>query len=314
MKSKMTLTTLAASFLLALSVAPASAQWREAKPTPSANHSQDEPVKGEGRWSELQLVIKDVESGQDLGTIEPYGRVRISEGAKVRLIMTAFVPGNDKPIYPETVYSEAEKGRGGFRITKASRENANVTLQLVNIKEANGHRSERVSWEILDARVPAKKQRGSFVIDVVSDDQSSPSDSMGGRPGPGSSTSGRPGNLNRQEQMTRILYRAILLREPDAGAQGFTDRIYREGYDGVVRAAISIAESNESRILIYQQKPELTSDQRLEALYRELLGWDYPPSDRRTWDEDLRRIRDRKIAPVVEDMVRSQRFRELHGW
>ena len=114
--------------------------------------------------------------------------------------------------------------------------------------------------------------------------------------------------------MERRPRREPLPREPDPGSQGFTDRIYRDGYEGVIRAAVEIAESNESRIGIYESHPELTSDQRLASLYRVLLGWDYPPSDRRTWDEDLIRIRNRRIAPVVEDIVRSQRFRDLHGW
>lgn len=319
MRRTMTHTTMAAGLLLALSVAPSSAQWREAeKPAPgSGNSVQSETVKGAGRWSELRLVVKDLDSGEEMGSIEPYGRVRLPEKAKVRLIMSAYVPGNDKPIYPETVYSEGEPGRGGFRITKASRENANVTLQLVEIKEAHGQRSERVSWQILDDRVPSKKQSGSFVIDVVADAPHHGQEASEGRPGRDGGPNGRPpsGTLTRQAQMTRVLYRAILMREPDEGAQGFTDRIARDGYEGLVRAAIGIAESNESRIQLYQDRPDLTPEQRLRTLYRELLGMDDPErSSRDAWEEDLRRVRDRKIAPVVEEMVRSRKFRELYSW
>ncbi len=309
MWNKRTQTTFAASLLLALSVAPLAAQWREA-PAKPANNQQDVPVKGEGRWSDLQLVIKDIDSGQDIGAIEPYGRVKLTERSKVRLIMTAAVPGNDKVIYPETVYSEGEKGSGGFRITKASRENANVTLQLVDVK-GNGQRSERVSWQILDDRVPRNKQRGSFVIDVVSE-RVAQEDSTGGRPGPGGGYDRPPTNLSRPARMTWTLYRAILMREPDSYSQGFTDRIARDGYSGAVRAAVEIAQSKESREMVYRH--DLTPEARLRALYSGLLGLENGPSDRRVWEEDLRRIQDNKVATVVDEMVRSQRFRELHGW
>lgn len=315
MNSKKILPTLAGALLLALFVAPASAQWREAPAKPGSAALDQGDVKGAGRWSELRLVIKDVNSGEEIGTIEPEGRVRLREGAKVRLIMSAYVPGNDKPIYPETVYSEAQKGRGGVQITKSSRENANVTLQLTNIPERYGHRAERVSYEILDPRVPSRLQRGSFVIDVLSNESAnSAPGTAGGRPVTYPIERPAVDVRTRAGRMTQVLYRAILMREPDSGAQGFTDRIERDGYEGVIRAAVLIAESNESRRDIYEQKPDLTPEQRLSALYRELLGMRDGEYDRRTWDEDLRRIRDGRIATVVDEMVRSQRFRELYSY
>lgn len=294
MNSRTMLKTLIAGLLLVMAVVPLAAQNRRGG--------------GDGRWSELWVVVKDIDSGEEIDTIEPSGRVQLPERAKVRLIMSAYVPGNDKAIYPETVYSEGERGRGGFRITKSSRENANVTLQLVDIKEAYGKRSERVNFQILDDRVPSNLQRGSFVIDVISDEESADEES--------NDDSGEEEADDSPAAMTRVLYRAILLREPDyPGAQGFTDRIAREGYQGVVKAAVAIADSNESRNGVYEKNANLRAERRLQILYKELLGLESDEaSDSDSWEEDLRRVRDHRIASVVEEMVRSRAFRELHGW
>jgi hypothetical protein len=305
-KCTLTRAALAAIALLAgfATVGPVAAQGRRNPPERPAPAE----VKGAGRWSDLKIVIKDVDSGQEIGSLQPGDRVRVTEGGKIRLIMSAYVPGNDKPIYPETVYSEAEKNRGAVRITRASRENANVTLELVDIKERHGERSERVNYQILDERVPSRLQNGSFVIDVVASRPAPRPVSEGG--GGGWDRPWDPNDVNtRPGEMTRRLYQAILLRDPDSGARGWTDQIARDGYLGVLRAADAIADSEESRIGLYRNEG-MTHERRLVALYQNLLLMNERDIDRRTWDEDLRRLRDGQVRSVVDTMIRSQRFRE----
>jgi hypothetical protein len=301
---------------------PASAQWREvpSKPGKPAVLPTKPAVQGEGRWTELKLWIKTMGVSDETSEIAPGGRFSLPENGRFRVIMMAYTPGGRDRIYPATVFREAQVGRGGIKIAKESNQNSNYVVDVLNIRERYGSRSERVSYEINDARVPRHLRTGSFVIDVLSSEEinNPQGQNQGGGWGrrPGRDDGDRPGiNVRtRAGQMTQVLYRAILLREPDAGAQGFTDRIERDGYDGLVTAATTIAQSNESRRDIYQQKPDLTPERRVTQIYRELLGVREGEYDRRTFDEDVRLVQDGKVAVVVGEIVRSQRFRDLYSY
>lgn len=318
---------LAGAALLALisgAASPASAQWREvpAKPAKPAVIQTKPGVQGEGRWTELKLWIKTMGVRDEASEIAPGGRFSLPENGRFRVMMMAYTSGGHDRIYPATVFREAQVGRGGVKITKESGQNSNYIVDVLNIRERYGSRSERVSYEINDARVPRNLRTGSFVIDVLSSEEiNNPQGQQGqgggwGRRPDRNDDGDRPGiNVRtRAGQMTQVLYRAILMREPDAGAQGFTDRIERDGYDGLVRAAVTIAESNESRRDIYQQKPELTPAKRVTQIYRELLGVREGEYDRRTFEEDVRLVEDGKVAVVVGEIVRSQRFRDLYSY
>jgi hypothetical protein len=323
---------LAGALLLALSVAPASAQWREtpAKPgKPAVLPNKPAVVQGEGRWTELKLWIKTMGVSDETSEIAPGGRFSLPENGRFRVIMMAYTPGGHDRIYPATIFREAQVGRGGIKIAKESNQNSNYVVDVLNIRERYGSRSERVSYEINDNRVPRNLRTGSFVIDVLSSEEiNNPrGQNQGGQTGQGGGWGRRPDRdrdnngdrpginvRTRAGQMTQVLYRAILMREPDAGAQGFTDRIERDGYDGLVNAAVTLAQSNESRRDIYQQKPDLTPEKRVAQIYRELLGVREGEYDRRTWDEDVRLVQDGKVSVVVGEIVRSQRFRDLYSY
>jgi hypothetical protein len=105
-----------------------------------------------------------------------------------------------------------------------------------------------------------------------------------------------------------MLYQAILLRDPDPGAAGTVRSIEEGGYDALVRAAEGIADSDESRVRIYENG-SVTNERRLISLYRNLLDMDASAVDRSAWDRDLRRLQDGQIGAVVRDIVHSDRFR-----
>jgi hypothetical protein len=199
---------------------------------------------------------------------------------------------NGKTIYPATRYSD--QGRGGVNITRSNPDNATVDLDVGN---GTGGR-EAIGFEIYDERIPREMRRGTVYIRV-------------GRSSGSTGGGDWSGGSSRGAELTRMLYQAILLREPDRGARGTIESIDRGGYTALVRAAEGIADSDESRVRIYENG-NVTNERRLISLYRNFLGLDPDDVNRSAWDRDLRRLHDGRIADVVADIVRSERFRSRH--
>jgi hypothetical protein len=242
----------------------------------------------QGRINRLQIVIKDINSHQDIASVEPGGTVDVPRGGPVRVIMSALY-SSGKTIYPITTYSDPN--RGGIGISRSNAENGAVDLDLT---KSSGRR-EQINFLIEDNRIPGDMRRGTFYIRVRGD-------SGGSHEGEAHEDRSRGGRL------TRMLYQAILLRDPDPGAAGTIRSIEEGGYDALVRAAEGIADSDESRVRIYENG-NVTNERRLISLYHNLLDLDASAVDRPTWDRDLRRLQDGQIGAVVRDIVRSDRFR-----
>lgn len=261
---------------------------------------------GRDAYTDVRVMVKDLSTNQEIGEIPPGGSFDLPDGAKVRLIMRVYAPGrggDSRPVYPRTTYSEGNPGRGGVRITATNEENANATLELVRLPEsAQRVRSELIRYQISDpeGRIPNNLERGSVTINVV---PASATGQIGS--GTGSTTA------RRAEELTRVLYQAILLRDPDQGARGTIDAIERGGYDALVQAAVDIANSDESRRL-YEQSG-MTSEKRLTVLYKNLLGLDPSQVDRSVWFNDLQQLSNGQIANVVDELVRSERFRSRYS-
>lgn len=110
------------------------------------------------------------------------------------------------------------------------------------------------------------------------------------------------------DRVVSSLYRAILLREPDAAAAQRRDDIARHGYEAVVRHAVAIAESRESEIDVYGKG--VCNQQRLLAMYQHLLGRQPSSIDQRLWRQQLDHLDRGDIAGVVEELVESRDFRD----
>jgi hypothetical protein len=235
-----------------------------------------------------EIQVKDLDTDEIIDTVGPGGTITLSKGDRVRLIMTVQAKG--RTYYPQTEYWEGQSNGGSVRITRASVENANATVEAV----ASG-RSEAIGYRILeDVR---GRTEGSVTIRVESEAASGPAPAPGGY-----------GN-DWARELTNTLYQGILMRDMDeAGGRGYSDRIRRGGYSTVVQIAQEMARSEESRVRIYDR--QVTNRQRLEALYENLLGVSSDDVDEEDWANDLRRLNDGRIADVVSDMVRSQQFRE----
>lgn len=258
---------------------------------------------GRDAYSDVRIVVKDLSSNEEIGEINPGGSFDLPEGSKVRLIMRLYTPRQGgvsaRPIYPRTQFTEGTPGRGGVRITATNVENANATLEILRLRDnaPQRKRSELIRYQISDneGRVPDRLEKGSFVINV------------GTAPNQGQDAASR-----RAEELIRVLYRGILLREPDQGARNTIRDIQRGGYNALVQSAVGIADSDESRIRLYE-KEGVCGEKRLLSLYKNLLGVESSQIDRRQWDANLRRMNNGELSRVVEEMVRSDRFRSRYS-
>lgn len=250
--------------------------------------------------AEIRILVSDADTRQELGVVRPGETIEIAEGTRIRMGLQAVPTNrNQKPFFPRTNFRETRQG-GAVFFQRVNQEGGSVVAEVVRPKSVGkGQDREVVHYEILDAiAVPANLKRGHFTIEVDPDPATGP---IVAHP------------ANRAHQLTNLLYRAILLRDLDeAGARGTVESIERGGYNAVVDAARTIAGSEESRIRIYERN--VTNEQRLLALYRDLLGLESAQIDRDEWEANLRRIADGRIVDVVEGMVRSETFRLRHGF
>jgi len=255
----------------------------------------------------ITILVRNIDDKSDAARIEPGGTITIAEGAHVRVNVEAQLYGSRTPVYPVTEFTDLN--RGGVHITRGNAANAAVDLEVLSMRNPN--RIQRVGYTITDTRVPADLRTGSFNIQVAPPvrGSSTGSDSQPGYGRPG--YSGGAWSYERARDLTRALYQGILMREPDPGASGTIDSIRNGGYDALVNAAVSIANSNESRVDMPGRG--VGPVERLNALYSALLGLSNTTADQTQWNHDFRAMRDGQIAQVVEGIVRSDRFRSRYN-
>ena len=240
---------------------------------------------------EVRILVRDAATREELGTVEPGGTITLPEGAHVRINMQAIPDvASRNPLYPATEFTDLN--RSGVRITRANEENAAADLEILPMR--NPSRIQTIQYRITDTWVPAGLRTGSFSIRVVPE---------------GGSTAYF--NYGQAQNLTRTLYRAILMREPDGDANATIRAIQRGGYDALVQAAVKLAGSDESRIRVYERE-NVCNQQRLLALYKNLLGLSAAQINRSQWDADLRRLDRGDIDQVVESLLRSDRFRSRY--
>jgi hypothetical protein len=283
------------AMLLLLSPLALFAQARSFDAQDSQDRYQDIQIQ-----HDVQIQVKDLDSDRVIATVQPGGTITLREGQRVRLIMTADRPGRGRDlVYPETEFTETEPGRGWVRVTRTNEENANATLQAVRPSSASRSRTETLRYRITeDIGLPSSLRQGTVLVRV--------------EPVAGSGSS--PVTTSQQARdLTRRLYQAILMRDPDAsGSRRYVESITSGGYPAVVQVAEQLAKSDESRIRVYEREG-VCNEQRLLSLYKNLLGLSADQIDREQWDADLRRIRDGQMDAVVAGMVRSTRFQQLHN-
>lgn len=256
----------------------------------------------------VEILIREIGTRNEVARVQPGETVTLPEGARVRINMMALPTGSARgPLYPATEFTDA--GKGGTRITRANQENAAADLEVVATKNFN--RVETIRYRITEDWVPANLRTGSFNI-RVSNDTSLPGASTGGWSNAPGGTGGTVNWGDQAVHFTQMLYQGILMREADTGSAGTTDNIRRDGFEGLVRAAVGIANSEESRTRIYQDL-KVSNEQRLTALYKNFLGLDASQVSQTQRMSDLTRLSNGEIGGVVEDLLRSDRFRSRYA-
>ncbi|HYH46374.1 MAG TPA: hypothetical protein VEG34_11880, partial [Thermoanaerobaculia bacterium] len=240
--------------------------------------SAQKSAKAQGPYHDVEIQVKDLNSDQVIGTIQPGGTFTLTEGQRVRLIMTAIHPGQGKgAYYPETQFTETEPGRGWVRVTRTNAANSNATLEVVRPDNTNRNRTETLRYQITEnIGIPNHLRQGTVTIRV--------------EPVSAASGSAPYTSDGSARGLTNLLYRAILLRDMDPSGQPYVDRIASGGYNELVKIADEIARSEESRFQVYTRGERLTQEQRLTALYRNLLNMNSNQVDREQWSYDLRRL------------------------
>jgi hypothetical protein len=246
----------------------------------------------------IQILVRNIDDKSEAVRVLPGGTVTIAEGAHVRVNVEAVLDNSRNPVYPVTEFTDLD--RGGIQITRSNAANAAVDLMV--LPKRNPNRIQRVGFQITDNRVPVGMRTGSFNIQVAA-----PAAVVGGSTQPGN---GGWGDSHARD-LVQVLYRGILMRDLDPGARGTVESVRNGGYNALVDAAVSIANSQESRITIPTRG--VSAQQRLESIYQNLLGLSSSQVDRSTWNADLRTLNDGLIGRVVENIVRSDRFRSRYN-
>jgi len=270
-------------------------------------HAQRQRSVSRNDVAGIQILVRAIDDKTDGTRIDPGGTVSVAEGARVRVNVEAVLNGSRVPMYPVTEFTDLD--RGGVRITRGNAANAAVDLEVIS--KRNPNRIQRIGYRITDNRVPANMRTGTFNIQVVAPTTIGTNDQQGS----GHGYPGRPGSSDwgsdRARDLTQVLYRGILMREPDPSSSGTASAIRNGGYNAVIDEAVNIANSRESRYEIPGRR--VSAEERLEAMYRSLLGMSPEQADPGTWRSDLRLLSDGQIARVVEGIVRSDRFRARYG-
>ena len=224
--------------------------------SPWAATAQVGRLNAQGPYQTVEIQVKDLESEQVIATVRPGGTITLREGQRVRLIMTADHPGQRGVVYPETEFTEADPGRGWVRVTRTNVDNANATLRVVRPSGTTRTRTETLRYRIVEnIGMPDSLRQGTVNVRVE----------------PASTSSSSATTRQQARDLTGKLYQAILMRNLDeTGARTFVDSIAKGGYPALIQAAERIAESDESRIGVYEREV-VCNQQRLLSMYKNLL-------------------------------------------
>ncbi len=244
---------------------------------------------------EVRILVLG-ENREDLGFVTPGQVLTLAPGARVRLRMQAVYGGNRSERYPSTRFTEG-KGSDAVYIAGSDQEIGNARVEVASRPR---NREEVIRYQILDRDlgIPNDLMNGSFTVRV---DGSATNPGIPGDPLP---------PTGQDAELIRALYRGILLRDPDAsGNASALDKLRREGRSAVIDIARGLAESQESRYGVYD-RTGVSQQQRLNAIYENLLGLAADDVDRDQYNEDFTRVSRGNVVAVIDNIVRSERFRD----
>ena len=240
------------------------------------------------RIEDIRVAVWTPGDHKELAQLRDGETLRLEQSQTV--ILRLIAPNKTNPASKRDYLAARYSVEGGD--DRVSLQQADVPTGWVELTARDSGRDRRgpvvVRWELAESALLAERDlaRGSIRVEVV------------------------PGPYRYGEVAVTELYRGILLREPESGARTWFDRVSRGGYEELLVAARTLAESRESEIDVYAHGA--CNQQRLLALYRHLLGVEPAAVDQSRWRAELDRMGRGDIAGVVLDIVRSPAYRERH--
>lgn len=251
---------------------------------------EPEALRVEAVW----VAVWDPETKAELAALVPGERLELEEGEAV--ILRIFSPADKNPTGERLYLSarfEVESGHHHLELHDVDVDKGSCRVRAVpSPRRGAGPRHALLRYELVGEVTAARayQERGAVEFEIAEPDYP----------------------ISKGEEMVRILYRAILLRELDPErARERIEMVERQGYRGLLEAAYEIAESRESRITIYERG--VSNQERLLGLYEHLLGREAGQVDLREWQDNLDRLAAGEITAVVLEIVRSYEFRRYHG-
>lgn len=264
------------------------------------------PAAAQDAVRNVRIAVIDPRTGSELVVLNPNQEIALMPGEEVMLRL--FEQNASRRLDRRTLPASFGFGptQTPIEILSSSPERGEA---LIRLNDSPAGQRWHVGYK-LGERVtlsdPAM-QLGRILIRVAGPGTTSITGAQGS-----SSSWYRPGVDSPADGVINAFYRGILLREPDSGAIGGRDDIARHGLEGVRRVAANIANSPESRSRIYEDRG-VSNVQRLDAIYRELLGWSRADVGRERWEGDLAELERGNLAGVIDAIVRSQQFRSRFG-
>jgi len=252
---------------------------------------------------DVRVAVVDPGSGQELAVVNPGDEITMAPGQTITLRLFEPQAARKHDRAPLAVESF---GFGGqvtpLKITGEAKDRDEATVLLD--PSATAGQKLHVGFKLADRIKLADPgaQLGKVVVRVV------PSTVVQ------SQEYYVPGYRSYGTQIDALvdgLYRGILMREPDpAGSSGWRQSVAVGGFQAARNTAMQIAQSQESIAVAQKASPE----QRLTALYQNLLGMAPENIDPAQWSAELSDIQRGNIAGVVDRMLNSPAFRYRYGF
>lgn len=262
---------------------------------------------------EVRLRVDDFKTKKDLGYLLEGDVLELEVGDAVIVRVVAIPASDNRAVrYPEARF-KVLSGARRINLSRPDERLGSVVVHAVRPDDpAHSGSTTLVEFTITSPLNAHKKLLGGTFSVTVKDPAPPPPPATGGV---------------SAEAITAALYRAILLREPDAsGAAPKIDTIRRRGYSGVYDVAVEMANSRESREDVYRRSVtvvvggrEVTrpvnDEDRLLALYRELLGIEDAGTVRADeWNQQLDLLARGRRDEVLRDLLGRREFMERFGF
>ncbi|MCP4658980.1 MAG: DUF4214 domain-containing protein [bacterium] len=241
----------------------------------------------------VRIAVWDPETKEEILTLISGETLEIAAGDSV--ILRIFSPADKNPTQMRQYLSAGfsiEAGRERIALREVDVRKGSCVVEALAGRAADKSTAATLRYELKGKISAARKyqERGTVTFEIIEPEY----------------------ELTKGEAFVWLLYRAILLREPDRErARPWIEQVERGGYRSLIEVAYQIAESRESQVHLYERG--VSNQERLLAIYGHLLGLDADEVDLREWQHNLARLDRGEVTEVVMDIVDSYEFRQYHG-